>query len=128
VRLGGLLKRAVHAVGLHRIATRPLAGRVRVMCDGVILAQSDRAIELRETGLRPRYYLPPADVRLDLLTPSATTSHCPFKGDAVYYSAPGARDAFWTYAEPVSGAAEPIAGMLAPRPGRLDITVERPRA
>ena len=127
MRFGDILKRAVHAAGLHRIATRPLAGRVRVMRDGVILAESDRAIEMRETGLRTRYYLPPADVRLDLLTPSATSSHCPFKGDAAYFSALGARDAFWTYAEPVGGAAEPIAGMLAPRPGSLDVTVERSR-
>ncbi len=71
-----------------------------VTLGGEVLADSRRAIALEETGHRTRYYLPREDVRLELLTPSTTTSHCPFKGDATYFSAAGAQDAFWVYENP----------------------------
>ena len=118
------LKKAAHAVGAHRIATRPFTGHVRVERDGRVLAASDRAVALEETGLPTRFYLPRDDVRVDLLAPSQTTSHCPFKGDATYYSASGAKDAFWVYESPSEEAAGPIAGMLAPWPGRVDVIVD----
>jgi uncharacterized protein (DUF427 family) len=121
------LKKAAHAVGAHRITTRPFSGRVRVERDGTVLAESDRAVALDETGLPTRYYLPREDVRMDLLTPSETTSHCPFKGDATYFSADGAKDAFWVYESPSEEDALPIARMLAPWPGRVDVTVDASR-
>jgi uncharacterized protein (DUF427 family) len=117
-----MLKKAAHAVGAHRIRTHPFGGHVRVEKDGEILADSDRAVALEETGLPTRYYLPREDVRTDLLTASETTSHCPFKGDATYFSVPGAKDAFWVYEEPSEEDALPIARMLAPWPGRVEVT------
>jgi uncharacterized protein (DUF427 family) len=107
----------------HRISTHPSDRHVRVELNGEVLAESDRAIALEETGLPTRYYLPPEDVRMDLLTPTDTTSHCPFKGDASYYSAPGAEDAFWVYENPNKKDAKPIAGLLAPWPGRVEVIV-----
>ena len=121
------LKKAAHAVGAHRITTRPCTGHVRVERDGEVLAASDRAVALDETGLPTRYYLPRDDVRMDLLSPSDTTSHCPFKGDASYLSAPAARDAFWIYESPSEEDALPIAGMLAPWPGRVDVFLDGER-
>ena len=118
------IKKAAHAAGAHRITTHPLAGTVRVAKDGQVLAESSRAVALEETGLPTRYYLPREDVRTDLLTPSATTSHCPFKGDATYFSAPGADDAFWVYEAPSEEDALPVAGLLAPWPGRVEVIVE----
>ena len=118
------IKKAAHAVGAHRITTHPLTGTVRVEKEGQVLAESSRALALEETGLPTRYYLPREDVRMDLLTPSDTTSHCPFKGDATYLSAPGAKDAFWVYEEPSEEDALPISRMLAPWPGRVDVTVD----
>ena len=117
-------KKAAHAVGAHRISTRPSSRHVRVEQDGQLLAESDRAVELEETGLPTRYYLPREDVRVELLTASDTTSHCPFKGDATYFSAPGAPDAFWVYEAPSEEDALPIAGMLAPWPGRVEVIVD----
>jgi uncharacterized protein (DUF427 family) len=108
----------------HRISTSPSERRVRVESNGQVLAESARAVELHETGLPTRYYLPREDVRMDLLTPTDTTSHCPFKGDASYYSAPGAEDAFWVYETPSEEDAKPIAGLLAPWPGRVEVIVE----
>jgi uncharacterized protein (DUF427 family) len=118
------LKKAAHAVGAHRISTHPVTNHVRVELDGQVLAESDRAVALDETGLPTRYYLPRDDVRTDLLAPSDTTSHCPFKGDATYFSADGAPDAFWVYEAPSEHDALPIAGMLAPWPGRVDVFVD----
>jgi uncharacterized protein (DUF427 family) len=119
-----MIKQAAHAVGAHRITTRPSSRHVRVEAGGVVLAESDRALELDETRLPTRYYLPREDVRTELLSPSETTSHCPFKGDATYLSAPGVKDAFWVYEAPSEEDAEPIAGMLAPWPGRVKVFVD----
>lgn len=108
----------------HRIEVRTSDGRVRVEQGGELLAESERALALEETGLPTRYYLPAEDVRMELLEPSETTSHCPFKGDARYYSAPGVKDAFWVYENPSEQDARPIAGHLAPWPGRVEVVVE----
>ena len=118
------VKKAAHAVGAHRISTNASERHIRVEHDGQVLAESDRAIELHETGLPTRYYLPREDVRMELLTPTDTTSHCPFKGDASYFSAPGATDAFWVYENPSEEDAKPIAGLLAPWPGRVEVIVD----
>jgi uncharacterized protein (DUF427 family) len=109
----------------HRITTRPSLSHVRVeSADGTVLAETTRAVELDETGLPTRYYIPRDDVRLELLEPSDTTSHCPFKGDATYFSAPHAKDAFWVYEDPSEEDALPIAGLLAPWPGRVEVIVD----
>ena len=108
----------------HTISTHPSDGKVRVEFNGEVLAESTRAVALEETGLPTRYYLPREDVRMDLLTATDTTSHCPFKGDASYFSAPGATDAFWVYENPSEEDAKPIAGLLAPWPGRVEVIVE----
>jgi uncharacterized protein (DUF427 family) len=118
------IKKAAHAVGAHKITTSPSTRHVRVESGGQVLAESDRAVELEETGLPTRFYLPREDVRTDLLSPTDTMSHCPFKGDATYFSAPGAKDAFWVYENPSEEDAQPIAGMLAPWPGRVEVLVD----
>ncbi|MFE2023507.1 DUF427 domain-containing protein [Streptomyces sp. NPDC059499] len=84
----------------HRITVEPEAVHVRAVRDGQLLAESHRPLALRETGCPVRYYLPPEDVRTELLTPSDTRTHCPFKGDASYWSLPGAADLVWAYQEP----------------------------
>ncbi len=122
--MNDLVAKAAGAVGAHRISTRPSDRHVRVECDGAVLADSRRAVELDESRLPTRYYLPREDVALDLLETSGTRTHCPFKGDATYWSAPGAPDAFWTYADPDKDDARPIAGLLAPDPLRVTVLVD----
>jgi uncharacterized protein (DUF427 family) len=95
--------------GAHRITVEAGTEHVRVVRDGQVLAESRRPLVLRETGCPVRYYLPADDVRTDLLTPSATRTHCPFKGDASYWSLPGADDLVWSYSDPKPGVAA-IAG------------------
>ncbi|WP_149184180.1 DUF427 domain-containing protein [Streptomyces sp. TRM49041] len=84
----------------HRITVEPADGPVRVERDGQIVADSRRALALRETGCRVRHYLPPEDVRTDLLEPSGKHTYCPFKGTASYWSLPGRPDAVWAYPDP----------------------------
>jgi uncharacterized protein (DUF427 family) len=78
--------------------------RVRVRAGGELVADSERAIAVFETGLQPRWYLPPEDVRMDLLTPHERVTHCPYKGAASYWAVPGAGGdgvAAWAYLDPL---------------------------
>jgi len=89
----------------HRITVEPSSARVRVVHGDQVLAETDRALLLEETGCPPRYYIPAEDVRLDLLTPSDTHTVCPFKGTASYWSLPDAPDLVWSYPEPLPDVA-----------------------
>ncbi len=89
---------------------------VQVVVDGVHVAESRQPRILFETSLVPRYYLPMTDVRMDLLHPSETTSHCPYKGSATWWSMDtghGAEpDLAWTYRSPLPES-QKIAGLVA---------------
>lgn len=84
-----------------RITLHPTQQRMQVRVAGILLADSTNALELREHGYPPRHYFPREDVRMDLLTVSETTTYCPFKGHAVYFSLGERRDIAWSYEEPV---------------------------
>jgi uncharacterized protein (DUF427 family) len=100
----------------HRIDTRASTRLVRVTVGGEIIAETRRAVLLFETGIRPRAYIPRADVALDRLSPSATRTICPYKGEASYWSvsAGGRRfpDVVWCYEAPFPEAIE-VKGLLA---------------
>jgi uncharacterized protein (DUF427 family) len=99
----------------HQITITPTGRHVEVFLCGEKLAASDRAVVLSETGLPDRYYLPAQDVRTDMLRPTSTTSTCPFKGVASYWSVEAGgqvhQDLVWSYPDPIP-AAEGITGML----------------
>jgi len=95
-----------------RITLHPSKQRMQVRVEGILLADSTNTLELREHGYPPRYYFPRDDVRMDLLIASKTTTYCPFKGHAVYFSLGERRDIAWSYEEPVEEV-EAIAGRLA---------------
>jgi uncharacterized protein (DUF427 family) len=94
----------------HDIEVTPASDEVVVRVGDVVVATSSRPVVLTETGCPPRYYLPAEDVKTDLLRSSDTTSHCPFKGDAVYFSVQTdggvAEDVIWSYPEPFSRVAQ----------------------
>jgi len=105
----------------HAIAIGPFGGRVRVRVGGEIVADTAHAQLLEEGSLPPVFYIPRGDVRMDRLTRSATTSHCPFKGGASYFSAAGgAADIAWSYEAPLPAVAA-IAGHLAFYPDKAEI-------
>jgi uncharacterized protein (DUF427 family) len=87
---------------------------------------------LFETGLPVRYYVPKTHVRMDLLTPTDTVSHCPYKGQAEYWSVAGHSDLAWSYPTPLPES-ERIAGLVGFYNEKVDIFVdgvlqERPHA
>ncbi len=86
----------------HRVDARRSSRAVRVTVGDALVAESRRPVVVSETGLPNRFYLPPADVRTDLLTSSTTRTHCPYKGDATYWSlADGSGpDVAFSYEEP----------------------------
>ena len=96
----------------HPIEIRPEGRRVRVMAGGQVIAQTTRALSLQEASYPAVLYIPRDDVRMELLTPSTTTTHCPFKGDAAYFNAPGVQDVAWTYDTPIEGR-DDITGHLS---------------
>ncbi len=87
-----------------RIDVLDSSRRVRVLVDGEVVAETERPRILLETGLPVRYYVPPEDVRTELLVPSDTRTQCPYKGDASYWSAEVggglAEDVAWSYPDP----------------------------
>ena len=85
----------------HRVDTLRSSRRVEVFIRGERVANSARQLLLYETTLPPRYYLPFADVRMDVLTASDTISLCPYKGRARYWSHPAVADAAWSYPDPI---------------------------
>jgi len=99
---------------------------VRVEWEGRLLAESSRPLLLFETGLPVRFYLPRADVVVDL-EPSDTVSYCAYKGRASYFSVPGGvADVAWTYHQPLREA-EPVTDRIAFFNERVDITVDGQR-
>jgi uncharacterized protein (DUF427 family) len=100
---------------------------VEVEVDGVVVASSRQPRLLFETGLPTRYYLPLTDVRLDLLRPSDTVTHCPYKGSAAYWSVEVGgkvhRDLAWTYRSPLPES-QKIAGLVAFWSERVTIRVD----
>ena len=96
---------------------------VRVESEGRLLAESSRPLLLFETLLPVRFYLPRADVVVDL-EPSDTVSYCAYKGRASYFSVPdGPADVAWTYHQPLHEA-EPVTDHVAFFNERVDIIVD----
>jgi len=111
----------------HRIDVLDTSRHVRVLVGGEPIADTRRSRVLFETGLPPRWYIPPEDVRSDLLIDSDTRTICAYKGEASYWSArAGAElevDLVWFYPEPRHDAAR-VAGYLAFFNERVDIEVD----
>ena len=110
-----------------RIDILPSSRRVRIDIDGVTIAESTKPRLLFETGLPARYYLPKTDVRMDLLAPTETTSNCPYKGQAEYWSATIGEtvhpDIAWSYRTPLPES-QKITGLVCFYPERVDIYVD----
>lgn len=111
----------------HRIEVLPASDHVTVRLNGQILAETRRPALLLETGLPARHYIPEQDVRMDLLVPSDTTSRCPFKGRATYWSARAGDDVVadvaWEYPDPIPQAAG-IARHLCFYDDRVEVSVD----
>jgi uncharacterized protein (DUF427 family) len=110
----------------HPITIARNEKRVRVSFGGKVIADSTHALTLQEASYPPVNYIPRADVDMAALTPTAHASHCPYKGDASYFtiSVDGktADNAVWSYAQPYPAMAA-IKDHVAFYPSRVD-TIE----
>jgi uncharacterized protein (DUF427 family) len=118
-----------------RVDILPTSRHVRVELNGIVLADSPRARVLFETGLCPRWYLPKVDVRMDLLVATDKASHCPYKGQAEYWSVRSGdefaedeleENVAWSYRTPLPES-ERIAGYVAFFDERVDLFVDGER-
>jgi len=104
--------------------------RIQVEIDGVTVADSSQPRILFETGLPPRYYVPLTDVRIDLLRPSDTQTHCPYKGTAGYWSVDTGQavhtDVVWIYRTPLPES-QKIAGLACFYNEKVDIVLDGER-
>lgn len=107
-----------------RITLKPHDGRISVYAGDELIADSGQAIDLHETGYPVRHYIPRHDISMQYLKRSETSTHCPYKGDATYYSVEldgdVTQDAAWSYEQPLDDMAM-ITNMVAFDPGRVDI-------
>ena len=95
----------------HRVETRPASVRVRVTYQGELIADTREAVELHESFGEGKktvapvvYYIPRKGVRMDRLVRTSQSTHCPFKGDASYFTMRlydgKLEDAAWSYERP----------------------------
>jgi uncharacterized protein (DUF427 family) len=112
----------------HRVETRRASAHVRVTYQGELIAETQEAVELHEsTGEGKKtvapvvYYIARKDVRMDRLVRSSHRTHCPFKGDASYFSVVGGpQNSVWSYEAPYDEMLA-IKERLAFYPDKFDI-------
>ena len=111
------------------ITIAPNPNQVVVRVDGLVIADSTHALVMRAPGTPDVQYVPRADVDMQRLVRSENTTHCPYKGEASYWSIRTGRrvvdDAVWSYEVPYPDVAA-IAGYLAFYSDRVDAIEERP--
>ncbi len=110
----------------YRVDLEPCDARIRVRVGGELVADTTRALIVRESKHAPVTYVPLDDVRGELVEPTDHTTFCPFKGDARYWTVQIGERTFenliWGYPEPFDEVAG-IAGFVAFYPDRAEIEV-----
>jgi len=110
-----------------RVDILPSSRHVRIEIDGVTVAESTSPSLLFETGLPTRYYIPKTHVRLELLTHTDRETHCPYKGQAEYWSVDTGEavheDIAWSYATPLRESLG-VAGLIAFYDEKVDVYVD----
>jgi uncharacterized protein (DUF427 family) len=112
----------------HPITIEKTGLRVVARVGARVVADTTRALTLREATYPPVQYIPLDDVDQALLASSDTQTYCPYKGDASYYTitlpdGQALADAVWTYHEPYDSVA-PIANHVAFYTDRVQVIVE----
>jgi uncharacterized protein (DUF427 family) len=111
----------------HPISIEQHGKRVRVNFNGRTVADTTRALALRETTYPAVFYIPREDADMTAFERTSHSTHCPYKGDASYYSIRVgdklAENAIWTYEQPFPAVAD-ISGHLAFYPNRVDAIEE----
>lgn len=113
---GAFGRRPVQTHRGYRLVVEPSERRIRAVFNGVTVADSRRALIMRETRLPLCHYFPREDVRMELLERTEHRTYCPFKGNASYWTLKvgeeSAENAAWSYEEPFDEA-KTVEGYLA---------------
>jgi len=107
----------------HKITVEAHPGTVTVRAGDAVVVQSDKALILREGKYPPIFYFPMADVNAAELVATEHSTHCPFKGDARYWSLKAienGENAVWAYDDPFDQMEE-IRGHVAFYEDRVEI-------
>lgn len=111
----------------HPITIAPNPRRVRVTFAGKVVAETSHALTLKEASYPAVLYVPREDANMSLLTRTDHGTHCPYKGQASYYTLQvdgrAAENAVWSYEDPYPAMAQ-IKGHLAFYPNRVDAIEE----
>ena len=113
----------------HPITIEPTGGRVSVRLGDTVIADTTAALSLSESTYPVVQYIPLDDVDASRIRRTDTSTYCPYKGDASYYSIVGdgsgelVTDAIWTYEAPYPAVAS-IAGHVAFYPNLVRIDVQ----
>ncbi len=107
----------------HPITITPDTRHIVVKAGGQIIADTHRALSLKEASYPAVLYIPREDADMSLLARTDHSTYCPYKGDCSYYSIPAGGErsvnAIWTYETPYDSVSQ-IAGHLAVYPDRVD--------
>ena len=110
----------------HTVKVTPTTERVRVTFDGEVLVDTTSALKLEEASYPAVHYVPRKDVKMELLERTAHSTHCPYKGDASYFTLNGKDhdevNAVWTYETPFDEVIA-IKGYLAFYPNKVQIEI-----
>jgi len=108
----------------HPITISANPRRIRVTAGDTVIAETTHALSLKEASYPAVQYVPRGDAKMELLKRTERVTHCPYKGDASYFSiaADGKtiENAIWTYETPFPAMAE-ISGYLAFYPDKVRI-------
>lgn len=113
----------------HPISITANPNGVRISAAGKVIAETRRALTLQEASYPPVHYIPREDADMSLLEKTMRVTHCPYKGDASYFSIVAGGEpqpnAVWSYEEPFPAMAE-ITGYLAFYPQKVQIEEFKP--
>jgi uncharacterized protein (DUF427 family) len=108
----------------HPLTIEPSRQRVRAAFERHVIADTDDALVVREADYAPVYYFPMTDVDMDFMSATDRRTHCPYKGDAGYWSiymdGVIAENAAWSYVDPYP-AAESLKGRIAFYPDKVEV-------
>jgi len=114
----------------HTITIEKNPSRIIVKFNGTVIADTEKALILKEGPVPPVNYIPREDVQMSYLQRTKHSTHCPFKGDASYFSVnvegKTAENAVWTYETPIDAVAQ-IKGYVVFYPEKMDAIEELPR-
>lgn len=105
----------------HFMRLKPVPRRIRVLKDSQVLADTEAALRLTEVGrdiYDPVFYIPEADMQVDLVPIIGKSTHCPLKGDASYFAHRGNEPIAWTYDRPLA-ATDILKGLIAFYPDQV---------